>query len=224
MESISCDRCIGFAVQLNSFQFFMVPKINQVPAVFYGPGTAPIPLTLDTAELDKFFNENQGENIILDLKVTSDKGTKTRKAMLKELQLDPIRRSYIHADFYEISMDKEITVDIPIRLVNTPVGVTNGGILQQVRRELNISCLPSALVESLELDVSELDIGDAVHIRDLDLPDGIESQEEEHLTIAVVAAPTVAAAPEAEEELEEGAEPEEGETPKEAEAEKAEES
>jgi large subunit ribosomal protein L25 len=190
----------------------------QVPAIFYGPGLAPISLSLNTADLDRFFKENQGENVILDLQVTSEKGTETRKAMLKELQLDPIRNSYIHADFYEISMDKEITVDIPIRLMNTPVGVTNGGILQQIRRELNISCLPSALVETLELDVSELDIGDSVHIRDLNLPAGIESLEEEHLTIAVVAAPAVTAEPEAEEALEEGAEAEEAEKPKEAEA------
>ncbi|MBW1817544.1 MAG: 50S ribosomal protein L25 [Deltaproteobacteria bacterium] len=196
----------------------------QIPAVFYGPGSATISLTLDGADLDLFFKENRGENIILDLQVTSDKGMETRKAILKELQLDPVRNSYIHADFYEISMDKAITVDIPIRLLNTPVGVTNGGILQQVRRELNISCLPSALVDTLELDVSELDIGDAVHIRDLNIPEGIELLEEAHLTVAVVAAPTVAAEPEEEEELEEEVEGEEAEKPKETEAETAEES
>jgi large subunit ribosomal protein L25 len=196
---------------------------NQVPAVFYGPSGAPVSLTIEGTDLDRLFKEHQGENVILDLKVTSDKGTDTRKAMLKELQLDPVRNSYIHADFYEISMDKEITVDIPITLLNTPVGVTNGGILQQVRRELTITCLPSALVESLDLDVSGLDIGDAVHIRDLNLPEGIETQEDEHLTVAVVAAPTVEAEPEEElEEIEEGAEAEEAEKPTEAEAESAE--
>jgi large subunit ribosomal protein L25 len=196
---------------------------NQVPAVFYGPSSAPVSLTIEGTDLDRFFKDNQGENVILDLKVTSDKGTETRKAMLKELQLDPVRNSYIHADFYEISMDKEITVDIPITLLNTPAGVTNGGILQQVRRELTISCLPSALVETLELDVSGLDIGDAVHIRDLNLPEGIVTQEEEHLTVAVVAAPTVEEEPEEElEEIEEGAEAEEAEKPTEAETESAE--
>ena len=102
-------------------------------------------------------------------------------------------------------MDKELTVDIPLHLVNTPEGVTEGGVLQQIRRELNVNALPSKLVDFIEVDVSGLDIGDAVHVRDLRLPEGIQSNEEDDITIAVVSAPTVEAEEAAEEEVEEEA-------------------
>jgi large subunit ribosomal protein L25 len=121
--------------------------------------------------------------------------------------MDPVKDIYLHADFYEISMDKKITVDVPIRLVNNPVGVTEGGILQHIKRELKISCLPGEMIDALEVDVSGLDIGDSVHVKDIDLPEGIVSLEEEDLTVAAVAAPTVAEEPEEEvieEELAEG--------------------
>jgi len=178
---------------------------NQIPAVFYGPNAGPIVLTVNYPELDNLVKQGMGENIILDLEVISDQGTETRRVILKELQVVPISESFIHADFYEISMDKEITVDIPIRLVNTAIGVTNGGILQHIRRELTVSCLPDKLIDSLDLDVSELDIGDSLHIRDIELPEGITSSEEAHLTVTVVAAPTVKEEEPEEEEIEEEA-------------------
>ncbi|MBW1916312.1 MAG: 50S ribosomal protein L25, partial [Deltaproteobacteria bacterium] len=114
----------------------------------------------------------------------------------------------------------EITVDIPVRLANIPLGVANGGILQHVRREITVSCLPDKLIESVDVDVSELDIGDAVHISDIDLPDGIKTAQETNLTVAVVVAPTVAeeVEEEIEEELEE-AEEKEGEEDKKSEKE-----
>jgi large subunit ribosomal protein L25 len=98
-------------------------------------------------------------------------------------------------------------------LINTPKGVKDGGILQHVRRELNISCLPDKLIEFIEVDVSALEIGGSLHIRDINLPEGITTLQEDKLTIAVVVAPSVSAVEEEEEEeeegLEEGAEKEE---------------
>jgi large subunit ribosomal protein L25 len=153
----------------------------------------------------------------MDLQIESEKGSETKIVMLKELQTDPINDTYIHADFYEISMEKELTINIPIRLINTPVGVTNGGILQHVRREMTISCFPDKLIEYIDADVSGLDIGETLHISDISFPDGITSMLEDHLTIAVVNAPTVAAAEEELEEEEEEIEGEEKETDKETE-------
>jgi large subunit ribosomal protein L25 len=166
-------------------------KNNQVPAVFYGPGTDSVMLALDYPELERLLRQASGENIILDLQVKSDGGIESKKAMLKDLQIDPVKDTYIHADFYEITMDKEITVDVTIQLINTPVGVTNGGLLQHIRRELTITCLPDRLIDSFDVDVSGLDIGDSIHIRDIKLPEGITTEEEGHLTVALVAAPTV---------------------------------
>jgi large subunit ribosomal protein L25 len=177
-------------------------KNNQVPAIFYGPGTETIMLALDYPALERLIKQASGENIILDLQVKSDSGTESKKAMLKDLQIDPVKDTYVHADFYEISMDKEITVEIPIQLINTPIGATNGGVLQHIRRELTITCLPDKLIDAFEIDVSGLDIGDSIHIRDIELPEGITSAEEGRLTVALVAAPTV----EVEKEEEEGME------------------
>jgi len=193
-------------------------NMAQVPAVFYGPKTESVMLAVDYPELERLLKQGSSDNVILDLQVQSDQGTETYKAIIKDLLIDPVKDIYLHADFYEISMDKEITVDVPIRLVNSPVGVTDGGILQHIRRKLNISCLPDKMIDTLELDVSGLAIGDSLHVEDIDLPEGILSLEEGHLTVATVAAPTVAE--EAEEEVieEELAEGEVAESEKEAES------
>lgn len=164
-------------------------KDNKLPAVFYGPKTEPIMLTVDYPELARVIKHGRGENTVLDLQVKSDKGEEVRKAMLRDIMVDPVTGAYLHVDFYEISMDQRITVDIPVRLLNTPVGVTAGGFLQTVRRELTVSCLPDRLIDSLEVDVSQLEIGDSIHIRDIELPEGFTCAEEGHLTVAVVSAP-----------------------------------
>jgi len=173
---------------------------GQIPAVFYGPNTENLMLAVDYPELKRVLKEGIGENILLDLLIQTDLGTQTKKVMLKELQTDPVDDTFIHADFYEIAMDRELTLDISIRLVNTPAGVTKGGVLQHVRRDLKVSCLPDKVIDSIDVDVSGLEIGDSLHIEDIELPEGIRSSDEDHLTIAVVTAPTVIRA-EAEEEV-----------------------
>ena len=178
-------------------------KNKQLPAIFYGPNAETVMLAVDYPELAHIIRQSTGENIILDLKVQSDSGTESKHAILKDLQVDPIKDTYLHADFYEISMDRKITVDIPIQLINTPIGVTNGGVLQHVKRELAISCLPDKLIDALELDVSGLEIGDSLHVRDIELPEGIVALDEDDMSVAVVAAPTVVPKEGEEEEVEE---------------------
>ena len=180
---------------------------NQIPAIFYGPKIEPVMLAVDYPELLRVLKESRHENVILDLEVQSDRGTETRKAMIKDLLVDPIKNTYLHADFCEISMDKEITVNVQVRLLGTPVGVTDGGILQHIRREVTISCLPDKMIDALELDVSKLTVGDSLHISDIEFPEGITSSDEGHITIAVVVAPTA----EVEEEIAEEEELEVGE-------------
>jgi len=182
---------------------------KNIPGVFYGPDSEPVMLSFKDGDLRRILKSAASENIIMGLQLETDKGTETKMVILKELQSDPLKDSYIHADFYEISMDKELSLNIPVILVNTPVGVTNGGILQHVRRELTISCLPDKVIESIEVDVSGLEIGESLHIEDLVFPEGITTPQESHLTVAVVNAPTVAEEEEGEEEGEELAEGEE---------------
>jgi large subunit ribosomal protein L25 len=182
---------------------------QQIPAVLYGQAREPVLLTVNTADLQALLKKSEGQNVMLGLSVESEKGTNETTVIIKELQVDPTKDTYLHADFHEISMNKELTVNVSVRLVNTPVGVTNGGVLQHIRRELMVTCLPDKLIEYLSIDVSDLDIGDSIHVRDFEFPEGVKSALEEHLTVAVVAAPTVKA--EEEEEPEEGLE-EEAET------------
>ena len=131
------------------------------------------------------------------------------RVMIKEIQKDPVTRDYLHVDFYEISMEKELEVDIPVYLVNTPIGVSEGGILEHIRRELKISCMPKNLVDKIEIDVSGLAIGQSLHMEDIDLPPGLKSIEDGDLTIATVVAPAIEE--EVEEEVEEEAEEAESE-------------
>ena len=174
-------------------------KNNLIPAIFYGPGQNPLMLTVDNTELQNMMKTTAGDNVFIGLQIESEKGSETRMVILKELQTDPIKDNYLHADFYEVSMDKELTIDVPVRLINTPKGVTAGGILQHVKREIAISCLPDKLVEFIDIDVSELDIGESLHIAGIPLPEGIKSAEEEGLTVAVVVPPTVSVEKEEEE-------------------------
>ena len=177
---------------------------NKIPAIFYGPETKPIMLALEYNDLATLLGKGAGKNTVIDLQVQSDRGIDSRKAILKDLMIDPTTDTYLHADFHEISMDKEITVQIPVRLLNTPIGVEQEGVLQHIKRELTISCFPDKLVDAIEFDVSGLDIGDSLHVRDIALPEGIKTLDEGHLTVAVIAAPTVIAEEkEIEEEIEE---------------------
>ncbi len=182
---------------------------KQVPAIFYGPGADTVMLTLEDIHLLRLKKAGKGENAILDLTIETDQGKIAKKVMVKELVVDPVKNCFMHADFYEISNDRELTLPIPILLQNIPVGVSEeGGILQQIRRELVIACFPDKLIESLEVDVAHLDIGDKVRIRDIALPEGIRAVDDGHLTVVVV---NVKGAVEEEEEEVEEIEGEEGE-------------
>ena len=142
--------------------------------------------------------------------------------MIKEIQVDPVKQNILHVDLYAISMDKKISVEVPITLTGTAVGVSDeGGILQQVSRTLEISCLPDRIPEAFELEVTALAIGDSLHVSDLEIPEGIDVLVEEQLTIASVVPPT--AVEEIEPEVLEEEEEEGEEVDEEAEAETKEE-
>jgi large subunit ribosomal protein L25 len=181
---------------------------KQVPAVFYGPSASTTMLSVNYSDLQSLIKSTSSENIILQLRIESEKGPETRSVILKELQIDPLKPVYYHADFYEIAMDKELTLNIALHLTGTPPGIAKGGILQHVKRDLQVSCLPGDMVESIQVDVSALDIGDAVHVKDIVFPKGITSLEDGDEAVAVVATPHVAAEKVVEEGEEAEAKPE----------------
>ena len=193
---------------------------GKLPAILYGPETDTIMLTLDCTELTKTLKGKSAESILLNLRIDSGKKGQSKKVMIKEVQRDPVKRDYLHVDLFEISLKKELEVDIPIHLVNTPIGVSEGGgILQHVRREVKVSCMPDDLVDKIDVDVSDLDIGQSLHIGDISFPSGLKSLEDVDVTVLTVVAPTKVEEVEEEEVEEEEVEEErveetEGEEPK----------
>ena len=162
-----------------------------IPAVFYGPEVDPVPLSLESRDLERIVRTGAGENVLIDLDIENGESTQSHRAMIKEIQTDPVKQTILHVDLYAISMDKNIQLEIPITLTGTPIGVSEGGILQQVGRTIEISCLPGQIPDTFELDVTDLAIGDSLHVSDLDIPEEIEILAEEQLTIATVVPPTV---------------------------------
>lgn len=162
---------------------------GSIPAIFYGRGIPPEPLALDSLDLKHKLNKVKAENVILALTIKKNGQTVNKMAMLKEVQTDPVRREIIHTDLYEIAMDKEITVKVPLHIKGRATGVDQGGILQPVAREIELECLPTDIPEFIEVDVSSLNIGESIHIEDLTLPETLKVVDDYNLTLVTVVAP-----------------------------------
>jgi large subunit ribosomal protein L25 len=126
--------------------------------------------------------------------------------MVKELQVHPVTRNFLHVDFYEIDMARKIRVNVPVVTTGTAIGVERGGILQIIRRELEVLCLPGQIPETFEIDISDLDVGDAVHVEEIPLSGDIEIPHDVDFTVVTVTSPKLEVEEEEEEEEEEAAE------------------
>ena len=188
---------------------------GQIPAVLYGPKTESVLLSVNKSDLELLFKKGGIGQVVLNLVIQKNGEKTTRPAMIKELQTHPVSRNFIHIDFYEIKMDQKITAKIPVVTTGTAKGVELGGIVQIIRRELEVECLPLEVPESIEIDISDLDIGDSIHVGKIHLEGGIEFLEEDDYTVVTVVSPKMEdEEPEEEEEIEEeDAEKEEGEAP-----------
>ena len=180
-----------------------------VPGNLYGREENALSVQMDGHDVELLISRISVENTLVELTV---KGGEPRRVLIREIQRHPWRADILHVDFYEITAGEKIKVSVPVRLVGTPVGVRNsGGILQQNRHELEIEVLPSEIPDAFEVDVTELEIGDSLHVADVNTG-GVTPTEELHLTVCAVQPPTVIAEPEEEEgeeiEGEEDMEPE----------------
>ena len=161
---------------------------GRIPGILYGHGEESLALSVDAGELKKLVHSISIENTILDLDLG---GSEPYKVLIRELQRHPVRDEFVHIDFFHVAMDEKIQVEIPILLVGTPTGVKNkGGVLDHQLRELEVFCLPGNIPEKVELDVSGLDIGDSIHVSDIQLAD-VEILTELDRAVVAVLAPTV---------------------------------
>jgi len=193
---------------------------GRMPAVLYGPDQVPMLLSINVKELETISKNYNLSQVPLNLVIEDGKSV-TKKVMIKELQTHPVSLNYLHADLYEIEMDRKIKVNVPVVTKGKAKGVEIGGILQIVRRELEVLCLPAEIPETIEIDITDLDIGDSVHIDEIPLEGEIEIPATLNFTVLTVLTPKVEVEEvEEEEELEEEAEVEgEEEAPEEAEEE-----
>lgn len=180
---------------------------GRVPAVVYGQGEEALSITLDAAETLHLFHNISVENTIVDLTVEGE--GESFQTLVREIQMHPHRPDLVHVDFYRLQKGVKVDVEIPVHLVGTPEGVkSGGGVLQQVIHELPVSVIPSKIPDSFEVDVSALEVGDSLHVSELELPDGVEEVGlEAERTICTVVLPRAAVADDAEGD-DEAAEPE----------------
>jgi len=187
-------------------------RAGQIPAVFYGRKTEPVLLSVNTKDLEQILKQGSFGQFILNLVIQNGKKV-TKAAMIKELQTHPVSGYLIHIDFYEVDMKRKIKVMVPVVTTGKSVGVEEGGMLNIVRRELEVFCLPGDIPESFEIDISELTIGDSIHLEDVPLGETVEVATDVNYTVVTVLSPKVEEeeVEEEEEELEEGEEGAEGE-------------
>lgn len=176
-------------------------RSGQLPAVVYGRREEAESLVLDEHELTRLLSRIHAATTVIDLEVD---GGKPRPVLIREIQRHPYRPQLLHVDFFEIRSDVKIRVPIPVHLGGTAAGVEMGGMLQFLRHELEVECLPNEIPAAFEIDVSGLEIGDSLHVSDVDSR-GVTILDDVSLTVCTVVPPSIV-----EEEVEEVDEEEEG--------------
>ncbi len=161
---------------------------GMIPGILYGPDTEPVPVEIDPKGLLKAMMTKRGRNTILKLKA-EDSSLADRTVLVKDLQRHPVKRVLEHADLYEVKMDRPVEIEVPVSVTGRAKGVIEGGVLQVVRRRLKIRCLPDRIPEEVTIDVSDLGLGQSIHIGDLPLEDGITPVGDKRFTIVTVVAP-----------------------------------
>lgn len=190
---------------------------GRIPGVCYGKGEKGVAIHVDPVALRWLLEHGEaGMNTLIQLQGDGAIGGKT--VLVRELQRDPVRGGYLHADFYALDLKQRVDVSVPIHIVGKAPGVELGGILDHSLRELELACLPLSIPSEVTADVSTMELGDSLHVRDITLPEGVELKSDPDLSVISVVAPK-AEEEEAPAEEEEGVEVEEGVEGKEASAE-----
>lgn len=169
---------------------------GQVPGVVYGPKRTVAHVSIDRDELERRLARLEGSPLLrLKHSDGSDAELHERMVLIREMQRHPVSGRVLHADFYEVDLTERLVVSVPLHFTGKAAGVVAGGILQPILREVEVECLPTEIPEFLEIDVSSLNIHDAVHVSELKLPEGVAAVGEPTQTIVTVLPPTVESKP-----------------------------
>ncbi|HYB75184.1 MAG TPA: 50S ribosomal protein L25 [Candidatus Sulfotelmatobacter sp.] len=162
---------------------------QQIPAIVYGGSGAPVPVAVKQKDLAALLVAQGRGNVIVHLSLAGGDGGAARTVLLKEVQIDPVRGGVLHADFLEISLERKIKVEVPLELDGVPVGKAKGGLVEWHLREVAVECLPLAIPQAIRVDISALDLGDALHVRDLPVPEGVRVLGDGGRAVVAVTAP-----------------------------------
>ena len=164
---------------------------GKIPAIIYGKDKNPLSIIIDKQEFVPNLQKHENyENIIFDIKISGKVQKKKRQTIIKEIQQDPCTGKLLHVDFFEISMDKPVALRVHISFVGESIGVKqDGGIIDHIMREVEIECLPSDIPEHMEVDISNLKIGDSLHVRDLVIPENVQLLDNPDKTVVSVLPP-----------------------------------
>lgn len=164
-------------------------RSGKVPGVLYGQGECLL-LTIEPEPLTKILKSQAGSTALISLTVNGAKAKPKRTALLRDFQVDPVEGHVLHADLFEISMDKPIRVKVPVHVIGgTPAGVKEGGILHYHTRELHVECLPGALPDHIEVDASGLAIGQGIHLKEMVKLEGVRYLDDLDQMVVSVAVP-----------------------------------
>ena len=171
-------------------------RSGKIPAVLYGPKTEAVSLELDRKDFSSRVALMEGSHLV---RLKSSAPTLTEKvALVKDMQFHPITGEVIHADLYEVDLAARIQVEVPLRFVGKAAGVVRGGILQPIVREIEVECLPLDIPAFFNVDVSALDIGDSIHVDEIQMPADVTAVFESNFAVVTVVTPSVEEAPEEE--------------------------
>lgn len=159
---------------------------GMIPGILYGRGETPVALTVNLRELDRALHGSGDTNQLFDLEI---EGQSVIPAMVRDYQAHVISRRLTHVDFLKVDLTKKIHVEVPLHLVGKAAGVKEGGILEHLRRTVEVVCLPISIPEAIDVDISGLNIGDILHLSDVALPANVEWITATDVSVAAVVAP-----------------------------------
>ena len=166
---------------------------GRIPAVIYGKGSEPVVMSIDPLALKKALQTPHKFNTVITVKL--DDGTE-KLVLIKDYQQHPVARDVLHVDFAEVKLDQPVTVEVPVVLFGKAEGVVAGGLLTQIRRTATLSCLPRAIPEKIEHDITSLKVNSALHESDLIFGEGAKlATPWKNETIAIISAPEVVETP-----------------------------
>jgi large subunit ribosomal protein L25 len=160
---------------------------GMVPGVIYGSAQEPVNLQINGRELLNVLSRASGENILVELEILDGSEKQNALAMIQEIQHHPLQREILHVDFHAVSANETVSAEVPIETVGEAVGVkVHGGLLEHILRYLEVECLPGDLPQVIEVDVTNLEVGQSLHVRELKLPSGVEAMTDAEQTVVAV--------------------------------------